>query len=256
MIKQALVFTTFLSLSNLSVFGQDYPVNEFTIGGSANGIINGPVTGFGGPSLIIPAGTSILSGTNLIPSGPGFIQFGSNFAQSLSTRDRGPGGFQTGYTRNLNRWFGLTSNFSAYFSSGGGSGVFSSIPQGSGATNSIAQKFSTNTQGYNFEFGPQFRFQNRSRFTPYVRTLGGVAHTHASFDTDGAGLTQHGEDSRTGASLVFGGGVDAQIASRASVRLGADYNPTFLGAPYAGASRVQNNVRLNLGLVLHPHYNH
>jgi hypothetical protein len=227
MIKHALVLATFLSLP---VFGQDYPVNQFLIGGTANGIINGPAT----------------------------ILVGPNFAHSLSTRDRGPGGIETSYTRNLNRWFGLTSDFSAYFSGGTGIGNFS-IPAGTNLIdlgNSVFQKTSNDTQAYNFEFGPQFRFQNHTRFTPYVRTLGGVAHTHASFDTAGAALTQHNEDSRTGASLVFGGGVDVRVVSRASVRLGADYNPTFLGTPYPGVSSVQNNVRLNLGVVFHSRYDH
>ena len=109
-------------------------------------------------------------------------------------------------------------------------------------------------KAYNFEMGPQFRFQNRSRLTPFVDTLVESAVCTRDFRTAGAGLTQESEDSRTGASLLFGGGFDFRIVSRSSIRFGIDYNPTFLGAPYRGVSGVQNNVGINLGLVIHSRY--
>jgi opacity protein-like surface antigen len=215
MIKRAFVVGVFLSLP---IFGQDYPVNQFFIGASAQAIVDGP--------------TSLLAGPN--------------FAHSLTTHDRGKKGLDASFTHNFNSRIGFESDFSAFFSDSPQTGKF----------NSIAQDISSDIKAYNFNFGPQFRFQNRSRVTPFAHTLAGVGHVHADFNTAGAGLTQQRQDSRTGASLIFGGGIDTRVASHATIRLGVDYNPTFLGAPYTGASSVQNNVRMNLGVVIHSRYDH
>lgn len=200
------------------IFGQDYPVNQVFVGATASGTFNPPP----------------------------LVLMSPDFAHSLTTRDGSRLGTEGSFSHNFNRWFGLKADFSSYFQKGSGAGIFNFTPQ----------QTTTDRRVYNFEFGPEFRLTNRTRFTPFVHGLAGVAHVHADFDTSGPAVALHSEDSRNGASLVFGGGVDTRIFSRASIRLGMDYNPTFLGAPYAGTSGIQNNLRLNLGVVLHSRYDH
>jgi hypothetical protein len=45
-----------------------------------------------------------------------------------------------------------------------------------------------------------------------------------------------------------------RMASRFSLRLAADYDPTFLGTSFPGSGIVQNNVRLHVGLLFHNAY--
>jgi hypothetical protein len=62
------------------------------------------------------------------------------------------------------------------------------------------------------------------------------------------------QEYRTGAMLSVGAGVDMRMASRFSLRVAADYDPTFLDNSFSGSGIEQNNVRFHVGLLFHNAY--
>jgi hypothetical protein len=58
-------------------------------------------------------------------------------------------------------------------------------------------------------------------------------------------------DTRAGATLAVGGGVDFRVIGRLSLRTGADYMPAFLGPQLPGGPRVQQQLRLTIGVKFH-----
>lgn len=97
---------------------------------------------------------------------------------------------------------------------------------------------------YTFLAGPKFSFPNSSRFTPFTQVLFGAAAT-----TSRLYLTQN----QTEFAMTLGGGIDFRLNHRFSLRpLQADYLLTHLKElDEFNPRRVQSNVRLGTGVVLH-----
>lgn len=233
MIKTTIVLGIFICFP---VFGQTYPTNEFFVGYGASGGIN-LTNSFTQPDFAV------------IGTGGGILQVGSpsltNSAAAFSKHDGGPAGFETSFTHNFNPWFGLKADVSGYFRDQ--QGLFLSGP--------TLQFYHANSWSFNALVGPEFRLANHTRFTPFVHGLAGIAHTSADFDTGNNTVgVFHQNATSNGPSIAVGGGLDTRVASRLSVRMGGDYNPTWLGRPFPNQSSMQNNVRLTLGVVFHSAY--
>lgn len=138
---------------------------------------------------------------------------------------------------------------------------------------SYHQKTEDNTfDGDNFEIearqinilgGPQVRFTNTSRVTPFVRALAGVANTRGELRAASGGSTPGSfniSDSTTDFALAIGGGLDVSVSDNFAVRLfQVDYNPVFLRDrtinPGSGfdsidvSGRRLDNVRFSVGVV-------
>jgi outer membrane immunogenic protein len=97
---------------------------------------------------------------------------------------------------------------------------------------------------YTYMLGPRFTYRRFSRFTPFGQVLLGGAHA-------GAGTFFTGSEHAFAWSV--GGGVDAKINDRFSVRLGQlDYLMTRFGEfPNGSQAQTQNNFRFSTGLVMH-----
>lgn len=116
---------------------------------------------------------------------------------------------------------------------------------------------------YNFLAGPQVRFINTTRWTPFVRAMAGVAYSRNRFGarsaTPFAGQTF--DDSSVDFALGLGGGIDYRISNRVSYRiLQGDYNPIFRrdrtittsnGTTIQINGATENNLRFSTGIVLH-----
>lgn len=116
---------------------------------------------------------------------------------------------------------------------------------------------------YNFLAGPQVRFVNDTRWTPYVRAMAGVAYSRNRFGARAANpsLGVEFDDSSVDFALGLGGGIDYRISDRVSYRiLQGDYNPIFRrgrtittsnGTTLEINGKTENNLRFSTGIVLH-----
>ncbi len=146
-------------------------------------------------------------------------------------------GFNVSATGYLSKRFGLTGDFSAHFK-----------------TNKIADplggNIETNIRVFNILGGPQYKFRNNSRVTPFVRALAGVAITRAELKVPT--LNSSDSASSTDFALAIGGGLDVRVNNRVDLRVfQADYNPIFLrrGNELGFGNARADNVRFSFGVV-------
>ena len=159
----------------------------------------------------------------------------------------GPKGFEASIARNFNKYLGIKADFSMYFDSGPGQVMVKVCSQSSCTTTS--QDFSVTKRAFYFMAGPEIKWRNKTRLTPFAHTLFGVARSTADFSIAGALLTHSDSDTRTGFAAAFGGGLDIRLSKRFSIRGMMDYTAAFLGYNDVSSSSRQNHVRFSLGIV-------
>jgi opacity protein-like surface antigen len=127
----------------------------------------------------------------------------------------------------------------------------------------LGQPYRAQLEIYNFLAGPQYRFVNNSRWTPYVRAMAGVAYSRNRFGSRSAtpSVGVEFDDSSVDFALGLGGGLDYRISDRVSYRiLQGDYNPIFRrdrtittsnGTTIQVDGRTEQNLRFSTGIVLH-----
>ena len=146
-------------------------------------------------------------------------------------------GFNVSATGYLTGGFGLTGDFSGHFKT-------HSVPDPLGGN------IETKIRVFNILGGPQYKFRNNSRVTPFVRALAGVAQTRARLEI--TSLNSSDTLSSTDFALAIGGGIDIRVNDRIDVRVfQADYNPIFLSDRNElgfGNTRA-DNVRFSFGVV-------
>lgn len=120
--------------------------------------------------------------------------------------DEGGKGFEAAITRNLNRYFGIMGDFSAHFSYDQGP-VTLTPPCASPPCPTVIQTASINPRLYDFLAGPEFKWRNHTRLTPFAHALFGMAHTTATFRTAGPAVSLSKGDEDTGFAMAYGGGV-------------------------------------------------
>lgn len=146
-------------------------------------------------------------------------------------------GFNASATLYLSKRFGITGDFSGHFK-----------------TDSIADplggSIKTKVRVFNVLGGPQYKFRNSSRVSPFVRALAGVAHTRAILSISSLNVSD--KLSSTDFALAIGGGVDVRVNNRVDLRIFQfDYNPTFLSRNNQlgfGDTRA-DNLRFSFGVV-------
>jgi Outer membrane protein beta-barrel domain len=149
----------------------------------------------------------------------------SDFTSTVTTLDNrfNTNGVNLSAADYFTRRLGVAADFSANFNS-------RSDTFGGAATQS---KFSL----YNITGGPQLRFPNSGKLTPFVHVLAGVARRNLT-ETFTGGTTSF-TDHNTSFAMNFGGGVDYRLNGRFAWRIAQfDYNPIFL------RSRIFNSVTL------------
>jgi len=168
-------------------------------------------------------------------------------SRSFSNGAGGPSGFEGSITGNFNKYLGIKGDFSMYFDSGPGHVSVQICSQGSCTT--TTQDFRVNRRAYYLMFGPEIKWRNKTRVTPYAHALFGVAVSTAEFSTASSVFTLHDSDSRTGFAAAFGGGLDIRLSKRFSIRTMMDYTAAFLGYNNESSSSRQNHVRFSIGIV-------
>jgi opacity protein-like surface antigen len=150
---------------------------------------------------------------------------------------------------NLNRWFGLVSDFSGHYGSFKASIAFPPIPctpTACAITTSESDKF------HSFLFGPQFSLRAK-KATPFVHALFGGSRLNQSGTTTillppppiPPPFIFNFSTSSTHFAFAGGGGVDYKLTDKLAWRIQADYLGTGV------QTRTLNNVRVSTGIVIH-----
>lgn len=164
------------------------------------------------------------------PFMPVIVAFSPDEARTLN-------GFNASATVYLIKGFGLTGDFSAHFKT-------NSTPDPLGGD------IKTKIRIFNVLGGPQYKFRNNSRVTPFARALAGIAVTSAKLEVPS--LNSSGTSSSTDFALAIGGGLDVRVNNRLDVRVfQGDYNPVFLSRrnELGFGKRRADNVRFSFGVV-------
>lgn len=178
------------------------------------------------------AGYSVLR-TNYeaeVPNPPIGVIVAFNGKQTLN-------GFNVSATGYLTKRFGLTGDFSAHFKTNK-----TADPLGGNIENNI--------RVLNIMGGPQYKFRNSSRVTPFVRALAGVAVTRAELKVSSLNVSD--SSSSMDFALAIGGGVDVRVNKRIDLRVfQADYTPIFLSSGNElGFDKTRaDNIRFSFGVV-------
>jgi len=178
------------------------------------------------------------------PSSGGFNATDTDF-------DEGGKGFEAAVIRNLNRYFGIMGDFSAHFSDDQGL-IALRLPCAQPPCSPVTQSADLNPRLFNFLAGPEFKWRNHTRFTPFAHALFGVAHTTVTFRTAGPAGSLSKGDEDTGFAMTYGGGLQVRILRRVSFRVSLDYSKAFVGSSALPPQRV-DSLGYSAGVVFHFH---
>ena len=148
-------------------------------------------------------------------------------------------GFHVSAADYFTKRFGIAADFSAHFDN----------RTDLWGTSTAESKFSL----YNITGGPQLRFPNAGRLTPFAQVLAGVARRNLTETI--AGATTSYTDKRTSFAMNLGGGVDYKLNHRFAWRiLQFDYNPIFLRGRTINSitfpNRTLSGFRFSTGIVI------
>ena len=147
---------------------------------------------------------------------------------------------------NLNRWFGLVSDFSGQYGSSNPGIFVITLPCTPPTCPSIT--ISENDKYHNFLFGPQFSLRIR-KVTPFVHALFGGSRLNRSGTEfivppiPAPPSTFNFSASSTNFAFAGGGGVDYSFAEKLAWRVQADY--LSIGTQ----GRTLDNLRVSTGIV-------
>ena len=142
---------------------------------------------------------------------------------------------------NVNRYFGLVTDFSGYRDS---------QLRLSGPGANPTRIVDSSGSAYTFLFGPRFSYRAHGRFTPFAQVLGGGAYaTAVTLKNCTAACTPLPEQGSF--AMTAGGGLDIKLSNHVALRaVQAEYLMTRFADVTTAASRTQNDMRLSAGIVI------
>jgi hypothetical protein len=149
-------------------------------------------------------------------------------------------GFDAEVVRNLSRWFSIVGDFSAHLSS-------NQIPlqQAKGT-----QNIKINPELFDFLAGPEVKWRNHTRITPFANALFGLAHSTATLNTSGPLANLSSTDAETGFGMAFNGGFEFRTTRRVGLRGFLTYSQAFVGSDVLPRQRV-DAVGWCIGVIFH-----
>jgi opacity protein-like surface antigen len=103
---------------------------------------------------------------------------------------------------------------------------------------------------YTYLFGPRLSYRKYDRITPFAQALFGGVHASQVTLSDCTGATCTPLPVQNSFAMTAGAGVDFRVSHHISIRaIQAEYMMTRFAPLYAGASTMQNDLRLSSGLV-------
>ena len=165
------------------------------------------------------------------------VSAGYSFAnlQLLGTDRPNANGWNASVSVNLNRWFGLVTEFGGLYGASS-SRTISFIP--------LVETF--DAKAHTFLFGPRFTLR-REKFSPFAHVLLGGARLNSTI-TDffpQSGFSSRFSSSSFAFALALGGGINYKFRDRWAWRVQTDY----LQSGFFAAT--QNNFRLSTGPVFY-----
>jgi hypothetical protein len=158
-------------------------------------------------------------------------------------------GFETAVIGNVSRHFSLVGDFSAHFSSNR-----FSIPITTGCSQppcpSATQNGTINPWLFYFLGGPEVKWRNHSRITPFANALFGIAHSTATFNTTGSVINLSRIDAENGFGMAINGGFDLRISRRVGLRGFLTRSEAFIGSNVLAKQRV-NALGWSIGVLFH-----
>jgi len=178
-----------------------------------------------------------------------FGNFEGGFNATDTDFDEGGWGFEGAVTRNLTRYLGIVGDFSAHYSNDQGP-VRLTVPCTQAPCLPVTQTAKLNPRLFDYLAGPEVKWRNHTRITPFAHALFGVAHTATTFSTAGPALTLARTDGDTGFAMSFSGGFDLRITRRISFRGLLTYGQAFVGSNALPPQRV-DEVGWSAGILFH-----
>ena len=155
-------------------------------------------------------------------------------------------GLETSLTRNLSKHWGIKGDFSAHWGTARGTAMV--VVQPPGTTQNGTLEFEH--RHFNFLVGPEFKWRNHTRLTPFAHVLAGVGVSKGDVTLTFPGGTSLIKVSNTGVALALGGGFDIRVSKRFSFRTSVDYNPAYIGGGTTTDPRNwRDQVRFSVGIV-------
>jgi hypothetical protein len=158
-------------------------------------------------------------------------------------------GFEVAGIANLRRYFAIVGEFSAHFSS---NSFLIQVPTNCSQPPcpSVTQPLSINPRIFYFLGGPEFKWRNRTRFTPFINGLAGIAHSHATFTTSGASVDFSTTDAESGFAVAGDGGLEVRIAKKYSFRGSLTRSGAYVGSAALPHQKV-GAVGWSAGILFH-----
>ena len=162
-------------------------------------------------------------------------------------------GLEVSVIRNLNKYIGLEGDFSAHFKHFEFPGTLT-LPCAQPPCPSSTQTIEVTPRLFNFLAGPEFKWRNHTRFSPFAYTLFGFALTETTLNTAGALANLSLRETETGFSMAHGSGLDVRVTDRFSLRYSMDYNAAFVAVGDSAGHQGLNGFRWSAGVLLHFRY--
>jgi hypothetical protein len=208
-----------------------------------------PCTRAQGPSVHPYPKFEVFAGYSAIETNDHSLQFPDIGPVGNLDFDEKGKGFETAVIFNLNRYVGIMGDFSAHFSQNQFA-VPLALPCNRAPCSDSTQPGTIDPRLFDFLVGPELKLRNRTRFTPFVHTLFGLAHSTATFRTTGSTINLSRTDGETGFAMAFGGGMDVRIIRRVSFRGFLTYSQAFVGATALPSQKV-NSIGWSSGVLFH-----
>jgi opacity protein-like surface antigen len=158
-------------------------------------------------------------------------------------------GLETSLTRNLSKHWGIKGDFSAHFGTNHGNARIGQPFAPPGTT--IDGTFEFEHRHFNLLIGPEFKWRNHTRLTPFAHALVGAGLGRGDVRLTFPGGNGLIKVSDTGVAMALGGGVDIKASKRVSFRTSVDYNPIHLGGTTTDPRGWRDHVRFSIGIVFH-----
>jgi len=161
--------------------------------------------------------------------------------------DEGGKGFESAVIGNISRYFSVVGDFSAHLSYNQFTAQFCKQPPCPAAE---TQEGKINPQLFDFLAGPEVKWRNHTRVTPFANALFGLAHSTATFNTTGSITNLSSTDAESGFAAAVSAGFNLRITRRVGLRGFLNYSQAFVGSDVLPRQRV-DSVGWSIGVLFH-----
>jgi hypothetical protein len=159
-------------------------------------------------------------------------------------------GFDTEIIGNVSRYFSIVGDFSAHLSYNTFSSQLTTKTCAQPPCGTVTQAIKINPELFDFLVGPEVKWRNHTRITPFANALFGLAHVTATLNTTGPVANVTSTDTETGLAMAFNAGFDVRITRRVGFRGFLTYSQAFVGSDVLPRQRV-DAVGWSTGVLFH-----